>query len=168
MYLPVVVNARLEKRFRVGPYVATLVTDCQMPAQTMIQYRHILLVSQAGDPMFQPFFAVASEISRMIAELIPDKRNADELFLGIFPGSGHMNMGMSTDWADIEKFTAKALAIVQDHFGVTEAPQELPLKAIEKRRIDPYEAYRMPPSPPKNGLGSQIKGLFGPKDSRLN
>jgi hypothetical protein len=35
-------------------------------------------------------------------------------FLGVFDGNGHINQGGSDDWADEEKFTARALQIIRE------------------------------------------------------
>jgi hypothetical protein len=56
--------------------------------------------------------------------------------LGVFPCDGktqHANYGLSDDWADLEKFTAKALSLFQERFNVSETPTEVPL--VDKKRI---------------------------------
>src|SRR3954471_13245184 len=100
MYLPVLKNERPFYRYRIGNYVAVIVTDCE--SLGMIQYTHVLFLLEAGQP--QPIFAVAAEMNSMsIAS------GETQLFLGVFPGDRHENHGMSADWADLDKFSARAL-----------------------------------------------------------
>jgi hypothetical protein len=39
-------------------------------------------------------------------------------FLGLFDGDCHENCGASDDWGDEGKFTAEALKIIREKFGV--------------------------------------------------
>lgn len=115
MYLPVLKTARTHARYTIGPYVALVLTDCESAG--VIQYRYVVVVFKPGES--QPCFAVAAESSGAIQPGTPG------YFLGVFPGSGHLNMGLSEDWGDLEKFTAKALEVIATHLHVTEAPSKL-------------------------------------------
>jgi hypothetical protein len=115
MYLPVLKTAHTHARYKIGPYVALVLTDCQSAG--VIQYIYVVVVLKPGDS--QPCFAVAAESSGAIEPGTPG------YFLGVFPGSGHLNMGLSEDWGDLEKFTAKALDIIASHLHVTDAPVKL-------------------------------------------
>jgi hypothetical protein len=169
MYLPVIASARRVRKFRLGPFLATLVTDCQMPAtnQPIIRYKHILFLSALHDPVFKPFFAVAAERSSMLEEmaLSGEGYSKDAHFLGVFPGEGHMNFGMSDEWADLDKFSARALEIASQHLKISDTPQEIPLTDAEQDPFDPYAAYRAPQPPPRPQirLGSFFARLTEPK-----
>jgi hypothetical protein len=115
MYLPVLKTAHTHARYKLGPYVALVLTDCQSAG--VIQYRYVVVVLKPGDS--QPCFAVTAESSEAIQ---PGTRG---YFLGVFPGSGHLNMGLSEDWGDLEKFTTKALDIIAAHLNVSDAPVKL-------------------------------------------
>lgn len=117
MYLPTLKNARPVYRYQFGSYIGVVVTDCESVG--MIDYTHVLFVFEAGQQ--QPMFAVASEMSAVMLSHNPNSR-----FLGVFDGHGHGNYGLSEDWLDLDKFTAKALEIAAAHFKVEEAPIRLP------------------------------------------
>ena len=118
MYAPVLKNFRPAYRYRIGNLMLLVVTDCESVG--MIQYKHVLYAFRINEA--QPIFAVAAEINSISAQTDPDR-----LFLGVFPGNGHENLGMSPDWADLDKFTDRALKIVQERFGITQPPTPLPL-----------------------------------------
>src|SRR3954465_4912475 len=117
MYLPVLKNARPVYRYRIGNYVAVIVTDCESIG--MIQYTHVLFLLEAGQA--QPIFAVAAEMNNLSIA-----RGQTDLFLGVFANNRHENHGTSPDWADLNKFSARALQIVVERFNVTEPPELLP------------------------------------------
>jgi len=118
MYLPALKNARPASRYRVGNYLALIVTDCESIG--MIQYTHVLFLLEMGQ--VQPIFAVAAEMNSMSLA-----GGETRLFLGVFSGGGHENHGMSADWADLDKFSARALQIVAERYAITEPPELLPL-----------------------------------------
>ncbi|HVU14265.1 MAG TPA: hypothetical protein VHD90_23460 [Phototrophicaceae bacterium] len=118
MYAPVLKNFRPAYRYRVGDLMLLVVTDCESVG--LIHYRHVLYAFRINEP--QPIFAVAAEINSISAQTHPDR-----LFLGVFPGSAHENLGMSPDWADLDKFTARAIQIVQERFGIKQPPTLLPI-----------------------------------------
>jgi hypothetical protein len=118
MYLPTLKNARLASRYQIGNYIALIFTDCESAG--LIQYTHVLYLLATGES--QPCFAVASEMNSMSLQ-----QGAEGRFLGVFPGDGHLNMGLSPDWLDLDKFTAKALQVVADHFHITTPPIALPM-----------------------------------------
>jgi len=128
MYMPAIIDARHVRSYQVGPYLTMLFTDCKSAGQ--IQYRHVLFVYAPPDPrqprhvQLQRIMAVAAERNAML-DKIPDTPKKGH-FLGVFPGEGHMNMGMSEDWDDLEKFAQKALEIVANQYMVTTPPHLLP------------------------------------------
>ena len=118
MYFPTLKKARLAKLYRLGEYLCFLLTDCE--SLGAIQYEHVLFVNYQGEQ--RPSFAVASERNEMSSQ-----SGAGSHFLGVFPGSGHGNMGASNDWAKLDIFTARALEIVAQHFAIEDSPVELPV-----------------------------------------
>lgn len=118
MYMPALTNGRVAARYQLGSYLLVVFTDCESTG--MIEYLHVLFAFQPGERA--PIFAVASEISTFTKDMHPDAR-----FLGVFPGSGHINYGMSEDWMDLEKFTQRALEVTAEHFKIDTEPIKLPL-----------------------------------------
>lgn len=129
MYLPALTNARPVSRYMIGEYLAVVLTDCE--SKGSIEYKHVVLVYRMGaeyedgeNPL--PVLAVAAEKSEGVAELLGEESTEERYFLGVFPGDGHMNMGMSADWADLEKFTTKALDVIANHFKIDKPPFLVP------------------------------------------
>ncbi len=118
MYLPALRNARPVYRYRIGDYVAIIMTDCESIGT--IQYTHVLFLLDPNQP--NPIFAVAAEVNTM-----PAAESETQSFLGVFPGSRHENHGLSADWADLDKFSARALQIVAERFEIAEPPVLLTL-----------------------------------------
>ncbi len=126
MYLPTITDGHRVATYVMGPYIAIVLTDCE--SSGMIEYKHALFVylpdPQAAEARPQVVMAVAAELSSFAAKTLPD---GDEpaYFLGVFPGDGHLNMGLSSDWANLEKFTHKALTVAQERLKVTHAPRKV-------------------------------------------
>lgn len=118
-YFPMIASAEPRRRYRFGVYEAVLLGDIRS-AQT-VQYHYVLIVFRGREQM--PCLAVASEYS--------DPGSQAEPFLGVFPGEGHLNLGMSGDWLDPEKFAAKAVAVALGHLGL---PDNYPVTVEEARR----------------------------------
>ena len=115
MYLPTIKNARPVYRYQIGAYVVVIVKDCESYGK--IRYNFVLYVLHPDTN--EPIFAVTSEKNTIRGNPIPS--------LGVFPGSTHENLGMSEDWADLEKFTARAFEIVAERFGIDRKPESLPI-----------------------------------------
>lgn len=114
VYLPTITKARWVKRFQIGPYRAIVGTDCESTGP--IHYTHILYIFKEGED--RPYLAVSSEFAYGTGE--------DGIrHVCLFFGGSHFNAGPSSDWADLEKFTQKALELVADVLHVTDKPQEL-------------------------------------------
>ena len=105
MYFPQVKSGRLVEQYQLGDYVGMVITDCS--SESLVHYEHILFMFRSGEE--NPCYAVAAEMSEAAATV------TDGLFLGVFPGAGHVNLGVSADWRDLEKFTAKALELAVSH-----------------------------------------------------
>ena len=117
MYLPAISTARPVQGYLLGPYTAVLYTECKGTGK-MIDYRHVLLVFREGTS--SPFFAVAAETN-------PFMRGSEHgYFLGVFPGSGHHNLGFSAEWSDVEKFAAEAVRVAMRYLSVNALPLRIP------------------------------------------
>ena len=108
-YGPAIKSAKPKQHIPVGRHTAVLL--CDIVSAGSVQYRYILAVCE-GDSQ-QPCFFVTSEVNSM-ARLLGEGSH----FLCLFDGEGHANRGPSDDWADEGKFTAEALRIVRERFGV--------------------------------------------------
>ncbi len=117
-YFPAIVKAHLVKQFAMGAYRAILVRDCESVGP--IYYEYALYVRKQDEA--SPLLCMVSEI----AEIQPE---TGERFLCMFHRGTHYNMGSSSDWWDIEKFTAAAITRASWHLGITEQAVELPLDA---------------------------------------
>ena len=122
MYLPMITNARVVSRYKLGPYLAVILTDCK--SDGLIAYQYVVMVyffdPEAGrDTRPRPVMAVAAEKNQMLED-----QNA--CFMGVVPGDGHLNLGHSSDWVDLRKFTAKALEIIASHLHTTDPPFLIP------------------------------------------
>jgi hypothetical protein len=124
MYMPPILDARHASSYQIGPYLAMVFTDCQ--SEGPIRYSHVMFVYQI-DPAQpekpgQRLMAVAAEVNdSALYTGIPGPSH----FLGVFPGEGHINMGASDQWADLEAFTQKALEVAAEHLDVAEPPRLL-------------------------------------------
>lgn len=120
LYLPAISDARHVRSYKIGPYLGTLVTDCQSAGE--IEYTHVLFIYQMVPlPKKETpppcVMAVAAEVNSFVGQF-----GGGSHFLGVFPGSGHENWGDSDQWADLDIFADKALEIVQDRLHVSEPP----------------------------------------------
>lgn len=130
MYWPTLSDARLVSSYQIGPYLGMVFTDCKSVGA--IQYTHVLMVFKPDPltgklpPRPSPSLAVAAEVNQR-AEI-----GGGSHFLGVFPGDGHMNLGGSDEWANLQKFTRRAIEFAADHFNVSESAQVL-FEAPQKR-----------------------------------
>jgi hypothetical protein len=97
---PRISSARTVREHKLGQSRGVLLTDVQA---TGVQYTHILMVYGADGA---PLLAVTSEVNAMAAA-----GSGGSHFLCLFSGGRHLNMGASDEWADLEKFEVRALAI---------------------------------------------------------
>ena len=109
-YAPIIKSAKPRQRFQVGRHTVVLLGDIE-PAGA-IEYLYIMVVY--GEER-QPCYFVASEVNAMAAHF-----GGGSHFLGLFDGDSHANCGSSDDWADEAKFTAEALRIIREKFGIQE------------------------------------------------
>lgn len=151
VYLPDLAEGRLVRYYhfrhpQFGPSSCVLVSDCKANSPNL-QYAHVLYVYEGGDfIMGRPCFAVASEVNQGPAVSIGRSH-----FLGLFPGDGqqiHINLGASDDWADIQKFTPRALELIVEHFSLANPPQEVMVPTVMLQRFRVPHSYVLAPSTP--------------------
>jgi hypothetical protein len=126
-YWPIVEGGTPTKRFRFSDYRAVVVTD--LKSLGTVEYLYIMPVFRAGTD--EVCLCVASEKNEMYGRNFPGDRTIEPRgshSLGLFPGQGHMNFSSSNDWADLEKFTVKALEIARQHLKVDDNAIEEPAK----------------------------------------
>jgi hypothetical protein len=134
MYLPNLAGGQFVRNYffkhpELGPCSVVLVTDCQ--SNLPVQYTHVMYVYEKGDFLTgKPRYAVASEVNRMAT---PGEERSH--FLGVFTQGNHLNLGASNDWADLEKFASKALTVIQEHYSLTQLPQEIEVPTIMRQRF---------------------------------
>lgn len=136
-YLPDLTGARYVRHYffrhpQHGPCSCVLVTGCRSVSR--VKYAHVLYVYEGGDFLTgRPCFAVASEVN-----LVAGLGDTGSHFLGTFPGDPiHVNLGASDEWADLDKFTARALEVVAGHFSLPELPKEIdtPTMMVQRFRL---------------------------------
>jgi hypothetical protein len=117
-YTPVILSSETRREFAIGDYRAALLDNIQSVGG--VEYAYILAVR---DRSGEPRLFVASEINAM-SGLMAEVTGGGSHVLGVFPGEGHENLGSSDDWADIDRFTERAVAIAKDRLGIrgTEHP----------------------------------------------
>ncbi len=109
-YTPYIESADPVGRYLVAGHQAVLLDN--IVSAGSVEYLYLLVVYDAQG---ESCFFVASEVNSLCAE-----SGGGSHFLGVFPGEGHANHGSSNDWADRDKFLARALALVQEEFGQDE------------------------------------------------
>jgi hypothetical protein len=119
-------------QYRLDPYFAVLLTKIEGVGP--VRLLHVLVVYKAGeaDPVFfvtaeieppsgTPSGALAGSVEQAAAR--PDA----EPWLCIFAEDGtHSHLERSPKWADLDAFSARAVEIVRQRYGVTEitAPED--------------------------------------------
>lgn len=117
MYLPNISDARRIATYTLGPYIAVMLDNCKSDGQ--IEYKYVMFV-YLPDPQNavshnQIVMAVAAEKSPALITLDPDN---PAYFLGVFPGDGHLNLGHSTDWGNLELFTKRSLEVIRENLNI--------------------------------------------------
>lgn len=141
VYIPVVKSFVPAKAFETNLYKVMVYKDCES-FDGEYQYRYILFVYRRGGDG-TPCFAVSSSTNSFVEKLKEAGHALGGSYtLGVFPCDGkmqHLNLGLSDEWADLEKFTVKALSIFQEHLAVSEAPIEVPVPEQMRKRLAFYK-----------------------------
>lgn len=100
-------SSRELARVPLGPYVGILLDDVESPG--FIQYGHVLEVidPRAGERVF----AVAAERNQLAGTGL----GGGSHFICGYDGGSHLNYGSSDDYADRDKFLARAVELVREH-----------------------------------------------------
>ena len=124
-YWPVIKGGKVASQFRFADYQALLMIKMRSPG--LVKYLYVMLIFKM--PENKLCLCVASEKNRDYGRNTQDDQPFDfggSHFLGLFPGQDHLNLGASNDWADVDRFTARALELARDHLKVSdEAIEEL-------------------------------------------
>jgi hypothetical protein len=140
-------------RYPLGPYIGVLLGDVESVG--MIEYGHVLDVF---DPRTgRRVFAVAAERNQLAGM----KLGGGSHFICGYDGESHLNHGDSDDYADRDRFLAKARELVFDHFRLPREPLE---KAIVAELAGPRDLPALPPEEeqerPARGGGSPALGMW--------
>ena len=119
------------KRFRFGDYAAFVRSDFDPIDDEDDEIEYLFVMAVFKLPERQLCLAVASEMSAEVKalwerhpELNPGREQA---FLGVFSGEGHSNLGSSSDWTDLDKFTTSALDLAREQLNVRAEATEQPV-----------------------------------------
>ncbi|MGF1581556.1 MAG: hypothetical protein ACFCD0_19690 [Gemmataceae bacterium] len=104
-YAPVISAAQTKRTYDIDGHEAVLLGDIAAPG--MVQYEYIMVIY---DLEKQPCLFVGSEINEEQVTC-----GGGSHFLGIFPGDGHLNLGSSNEWGDMERFAEKAVELAREH-----------------------------------------------------
>lgn len=108
------------RRYSCGDYVAVLSRDIRSIGP--IEYLYVLVVFRADNPSSPVLFVTAEKntLGAMALNLMPKELREEmgpdfgkSLFLGVFDESGHRNLGVANECADIEVFAPRAIAVMK-------------------------------------------------------
>jgi hypothetical protein len=122
-YWPAFKGGEVDRRFKFADYRAMLLTG--MRSLGSVEYLYILLVFKV--PEGKLCLCVTSEKNGNYRRKVLGDQPFDfgaSHFLCLFPGQGHVNLGSSNEWAQVEPFTARALEEARKHLKVTEQAVE--------------------------------------------
>ena len=123
MYMPSLVNSRVVERYKLGDLVCHVRTDCRSAGG--VDYAHVMQVVEDGELRF----AVAAEVNATAESF-----GGGSHFLGVFHHEGHQNLGSSDEWADLARFTEKALEIVAEQYKVSGPPEKVMIPELQTGR----------------------------------
>jgi len=100
------------RQYLLDPYFAVLLT--QVEGVGPVELLHVLVVYKTGEP--EPVFFVTAELER--GDTATEPRVP---CLCVFAEDGtHSHLERSAEWADVERFAARAVEMVKERYGVTE------------------------------------------------
>src|SRR5262245_42764950 len=105
MYGPAISDARPLRYYDMGSHVGVLLGE--LSSAGFVEYLFVLAVSPINDEN-NPLY-VTAEKNHMEGALPGIEGDGGSHFLCSFEGGVHCNFGSSDDWADVEKFEARAL-----------------------------------------------------------
>jgi hypothetical protein len=101
-YAPLLESSNPIKEYKVGDYKVTLYDN--IISRGPVKYLYMMVALDENEEILA---YVMSEVNPMAKRF-----GGGSHFLGVFNENGHINEGGSDDWADEEKFTARALEII--------------------------------------------------------
>ena len=126
MYGPPICDAKPLRYYDMGSHVGVLFGE--LACAGLVEYLYVLAVSPINDE--NNLFYVTAERNQM-EEAIPGLEGGrGSHFLCTFEGGLHSNFGSSDDWADVEKFEARALEMAAERLG-------FPIESV--RRFEPQD-----------------------------
>ena len=161
-YRPQLVNAKLIRSYRGGPYEAALFGE--IVSAGGVKYLYVLEVSKSDFPCLY----VASEINAL------GPAGKGPYFLGVFSGKGHHNYGLSDDWGYLDLFEARALELVRQYLGEDLKRERAPSSAKPKKHpflsasaLNPLEELRLKEVPGKAKSLEEFLVLLGERGYRI-
>ena len=115
-YVPLITRGQVKRRYSLGKYRAELMG--RIESASLTDYLYVLAVFK--EQAVEPCLVVTSEVNADCWNI-----GGGSHFLSVFSGEIHSNMGASDEWADLDKFTSKALSLAAAELRVFESPQEL-------------------------------------------
>jgi len=115
-YVPLITRGQVKRCYSLGSYRAELMGRIESASLTDCLYVLAVFKEQATEPCL----VVTSEVNADCWNI-----GGGSHFLCVFSGEIHSNMGASDDWADLDKFTSKALALAAAELRVFDSPREL-------------------------------------------
>ena len=115
-YVPLIKGGHVKRRYGLGTYRAELMGRIESASLTDYLYVLAVFKEQAAEPCL----VVTSEVNADCWNI-----GGGSHFLCVFSGEIHSNMGASDDWADLDKFTSKALSLAAAELRVFESPREI-------------------------------------------
>lgn len=103
-YFPAVEKAREVRRYEDGGYTIVLLSDVECGGN--IECPYLLVAFKNGEN--EPSYVIAAEKNNFTS--VGEKSGSH--FLGVYPGSGHRNLGCSDDWSDLLLFEKKAREVM--------------------------------------------------------
>ncbi len=122
-YWPRIRGGAAVARFKFGSYEAVLAKD--MESLGAVKYLYVLLVFKIPERTLRICVSSEKRIGGVLFPSLGTQEPSGSHVLGLFPGTGHINLGSSDDWADLDKFTVRALALAREHLQVRDEVVEL-------------------------------------------
>ena len=115
-YVPLIKGGQVKRRYTLGSYRAELMG--RIESASLTDYLYVLAVFK--EQATEPCLVVTSEVNADCWNI-----GGGSHFLCVFSGEIHSNMGASDDWADLDKFTSKALSLAASELRVFDSPREV-------------------------------------------
>jgi hypothetical protein len=128
MYAPTILLTTQYQSYDFAQHIGVLHTD--IIAREKIRYRYIfeLRLKETKSALLY----VTSEQNAMYGVFGSDLTSDGSHFLCMFRGGLHYNFGDSNDWADIDKFEARAIAIIAEQLNY-------PVNSVRRLgKVDPH------------------------------